>query len=156
MLAYTLQFVQAEYCFLFRVSDADVFIIYTNLKNPNIFRLEDDQTAQCFDTLYLLLKVAMHLEIPEKNIDQLEAHGKEEQVYLKKHGEIPLNRKPIFVCDGLVSMDIFHTFSTNVPFDSFFCPSAVPAIAISILGDHLSVRIKKRLTLIYKYLTKFN
>lgn len=104
--------------------------------------MEDTETAECFDSLYLLLKVAMHLEIPEKTIDQLYIQEKEDRRYLKKHGEIPLKRKPIFMCDGLVPIDILYTFSTNIPSDSFFCPTPVPAIAISILGDYLRVRIK--------------
>lgn len=48
-------------------------------------------------------------------------------------------RKPIFVTDGLVAMDILQTFSTNVPSDCFVCPTPVPAMARSLLGDHLKV-----------------
>lgn len=50
-----------------------------------------------------------------------------------------IKRKPIFVTDGLVAMDILHTFSTNVPSNCFFCPASVPALARSLLGDHLKV-----------------
>lgn len=124
--------IKAECCFPFRVSDADVFVIYTHFKNPNIFQFEDIETTECFDSLYLLLKIATHLDIAEK----------EELRYLINGTEIPLRRKPIFMCDGLIPIDILHTFSTNIPSDSFFCPTAVPAIATSILGDHLKVSIK--------------
>lgn len=126
--------------FLFSVSDGDVFIIYTNLKNPNIFEWVDINTAEVFDTLYLLLKVASNLVIPEKTKEQLEQEENEERKYFKKHRKYMLKRKPIFMCDGLVPMDILHTFSTNIPSDSFFCPTPVPAIATSILRQHLRVR----------------
>lgn len=119
-----------------------MFIIFTNFKNPNIFRLEDAETTECFDSLYLLLKFSTRLEISEETIDQLDIQEKEERRYFKNNRDIPLKIKPIFMCDGLVPIDILYTFATNIPFDSFFCPTAVPAIATSILGDHLRVRNK--------------
>lgn len=102
--------------------------------------MKDINTAECFDSLYLLLKVASHLVLPEKTKEQLEQDEIEEQRYFKKHRKKPFKIKPIFMCDGLVPIDILHTFSTNIPSDSFFCPTPVPAIATSILGDHLRVR----------------
>lgn len=50
-----------------------------------------------------------------------------------------IKRKPIIVSDGLVTMDILHTFSTNIPSDCFFCPASVPELARSLLGDYLKV-----------------
>lgn len=101
--------------------------------------MKDINTAECFDSLYLLLKVAAHLVVPEKTKEQKEQEKNEAQTYFKKHRKPLLTRKPIFMCDGLIPMDILYTFSTNVPHDSFFCPTPVPAIATSILGDHLRV-----------------
>lgn len=92
--------------------------------------------------MYLLLKVASHLKIPEKTKEQKLQEENEERKYFKKHRKRPLKRKPIFMCDGLVPIDVLHTFSTNIPSDSFFCPTPVPAIATSILGDYLRVRRK--------------
>lgn len=119
-----------------------MFVIYTNLKNPNNFEWHDINTAEFFDSLYLLLKVASNLVIPEKNKEQLEQEENEKRKYFRKHRKKLYKRKPIFMCDGLVAMDIVHSFSTNIPSDSFFCPTPVPAIATSILGDHLKVRSK--------------
>lgn len=99
--------------------------------NPNIFDFKHEHSNENFDSLYLLVKVANNLVMPKQD--------NQEDIASKAVNSERTKRKPIFVCDGLVAMDILHTFSTNVPSNCFFCPITVPALAKSLLGDHLGV-----------------
>lgn len=111
----------------------------TNLSNPNCLDLENINN-ETFDELYLLIKIANNLIKPVAKPEF------EEQLLVVKKKRVkvvPKPRKQIIFADGLVAMDILMTLSQNVPNDVFFCPTALPAIAKSVLGNYLKVKKKQ-------------
>lgn len=115
----------------------------TNLSNPNCLDLENINN-ETFDELYLLIKIANNLIKPVAKPES------EEQLLVVKKKRVkvvPKPRKQIIFADGLVAMDILMTLSQNVPNDVFFCPTALPAIAKSVLGNYLKVKKKTELTI---------
>lgn len=61
------------------------------------------------------------------------------------------SRKPIFLADGLVALDILKSFSRNIPNDLFFCPTSLTSISKCVLADYLKVSKASVYTLIYNY-----
>lgn len=96
-----------------------------------------------FDTLYLIIKIANNLRGPVK--EEKPDETSEKYVKFKRKNILPEKkaRKPIFIADGLVPIDILMSLSKNLPSDVFFCPTPIPAIAKSVLGDHLKVGLGK-------------
>ncbi|XP_068626874.1 malate dehydrogenase, cytoplasmic-like [Battus philenor] len=105
--------------------DADIFCVMSDFENPNYFDYENMENETQFDTLYLLIKLANHLEWTEGD--------------LSKEG---YNAKalPIFVTDGLLALDILACLSKKLPKNIFFCPSPLEAISKFVLGDYLNVQ----------------
>lgn len=120
----------------FSVSVADVFLFITNFADPNKYDLEKIDTDEQFDSLYLVIKVANNLQYtpppPRPSEEKLVSLKRREKPEIKP-------RKPIFMADGIIALDILHSVSKNMPSDVFFCPTPLPDIAKSVLGDHLKV-----------------
>lgn len=102
----------------------------TNFANPNAFDFYKDSDEQ-FDTLYLILKIALSLGKPLTGVAL-------QEVCKKKEEESHLH--PVVVCDGFVVMDVLHSFSENVPSEVFYCATPLRSIAKTILSDYLKVR----------------
>lgn len=121
--------------YYFSVADGDVFCFITNFPNPNKFDFEIALSEEIFDTLYLITKLANNFIWPEQ--EKAESEGKIEE-WKKEKTEIK-KRKPIFVADGLVAIDILNSLSKNIPSDVFFCSTPLTTIGKSILAEYLSV-----------------
>ncbi|XP_038221401.1 uncharacterized protein LOC119839248 [Zerene cesonia] len=125
------------------ISDGDVFCFITNFSNPNMFDFENNETDECFDTLYLLTKLANNFSWNEK--DRAESEEKTGNYLPGKLKQSPnkiQKRKPIFVADGLIAIDILYSLSKNMPSDAFFCFNSLTAIGKSVLGEYLNVQCK--------------
>ncbi|XP_072949787.1 uncharacterized protein [Epargyreus clarus] len=115
------------------ISDGDVFCFITNFPNPNIF--DKKEFEEHFEDLYLIMKLASNfVGFPDIKVEDLNTNK------MKPTTNKPMDRrKPIFMVDGLVGIDILKSLSTNLPEDVFFCPTPLTAIAKSILGEYLNV-----------------
>lgn len=94
-------------------------------------------TDEQFDALYLMIKIANNFTEPPP----AETESLDDGVQFKRKSKKPKvkPRKPIFMADGIASMDILMSLSKNLPPDIFFCPTTVPGIAKSVLGEYLKV-----------------
>ncbi|KAG6441373.1 hypothetical protein O3G_MSEX001712 [Manduca sexta] len=118
-------------------SDADVFCFITNFPNPNRIDFDNIDTDEQFDTFYLIIKIANNLSKPQPAAD----NALEESGALKKNKKSQQKaRKPIFIADGLVAIDILKSLSKNIPHDVLFCPTSLTSIAKYTLGDYLKVQ----------------
>ncbi|KAJ0177786.1 hypothetical protein K1T71_006659 [Dendrolimus kikuchii] len=118
------------------ISDADVFCFITNFANPNYIDFDDIDSNDHFDTMYLIIKIANNFSrpVPEPQLDKAIALNKDKAKIQDKP------KRPIFVADGLVAIDILHSLSKNLPFDVFFCPTPITTLAKSVLADYLKVK----------------
>lgn len=112
----------------FRISDADIFCIMTNLKNPNNIDF-DNLHKEEVNTVNFLIALANNLsyEVFAFNDQQ------NEQII---QGQMT---KPVFIADGLVTMFILFYCSHNISGDVFFCPTVLDSLAGKVLADHLKV-----------------
>ncbi|KAL0832071.1 hypothetical protein ABMA28_001560 [Loxostege sticticalis] len=123
------------------VSDADVFCFMSNFYNLNKIELHKVDNDDQFDALYLIIKIANNLSRPVSVQEEPIDDGVK---FVKKPKKPePKPRKPIFMADGLATMDILMSLSKNMPHDVFFCPTPLPDIAKSVLGDYLKVQCNK-------------
>ncbi|CAF4830084.1 unnamed protein product [Pieris macdunnoughi] len=114
------------------VADGDVFCFITNFPNPNSFDFNNEPSEEVFDTLYLITKLANNFIWPEDTEDE----GKQGK---NKEKQNKTKRKPIFVTDGLIAIDILNSLSKNMPPDVFYCSTPITAIGKSILAEYLNV-----------------
>ncbi|XP_045524627.1 uncharacterized protein LOC123714430 [Pieris brassicae] len=114
------------------VADGDVFCFITNFPNPNSFDFNNEPSEEVFDTLYLITKLANNFIWPEDTEDE----GKQRN---SKEKQNKIKRKPIFVTDGLIAVDILNSLSKNMPPDVFYCSTPITAIGKSILAEYLNV-----------------
>ncbi|CAK1544030.1 unnamed protein product [Leptosia nina] len=106
-----------------------------SFENPNIFEFDKGETEERFDTIYLLTKLANNFIWPDENKpEEVKVPGK-----LKQPPNTKQKRKPIFVADGLIAIDILNSLSRNMPSDVFFCPTPITAIGKSVLAEYLNV-----------------
>ncbi|XP_045496813.1 malate dehydrogenase-like [Colias croceus] len=126
------------------ISDGDVFCFITNFSNPNIFNFENGETEERFDTLYLITKLANNFSWPndKSSAESEDKTGKHLPGKLKQSPNKTQKRKPIFIADGLIAVDILYSLSKNMPSDVFFCFTPLTAMAKSILGEYLNVQCK--------------
>ncbi|XP_063827032.1 uncharacterized protein LOC135076509 [Ostrinia nubilalis] len=120
------------------ISDADVFCFMSNFYNLNKIELDKVDNDDQFDALYLIIKIANNFSRPESIKEEPIDDGVKFVKRSKKPKPIP--RKPIFMADGLAAMDILMSLAKNMPHDIFFCPSPLPYIAKSVLGEYLKVQ----------------
>lgn len=110
----------------------------SNFYNLNKIELHKVDNDDQFDALYLIIKIANNLSRPASVQEEPIDDGVK---FVKKPKKPePKPRKPIFMADGLAAMDILMSLSKNMPHDVFFCPTPLPDIAKSVLGDYLKVR----------------
>ncbi|XP_045767174.1 malate dehydrogenase-like isoform X2 [Maniola jurtina] len=113
-----------------RACDGDVFCFMTNFNNPNHFDFTKEEYSEHFEALYLILKLAKNFswadDDKEKNFETVKktAHFNNQEV--KKDVFV---KKPIFMADGLVAIDILKSMTKDMPHDILFCPTPITAIA---------------------------
>lgn len=120
------------------VSDADVFCFISNFTNPNYIKYFNTEDVEQFDSIYLILKIANNLSWPEKEPEESDAIILP-AISKKKKLQETKERRPIFIADGFITIDILNSFTKNIPPDVFYCMSPLPAISKSVLGDRLKV-----------------
>nr|XP_034828332.1 uncharacterized protein LOC117985678 isoform X2 [Maniola hyperantus] len=122
-----------------RAYDGDVFCFMTNFSNPNHFDCKEEYSKH-FDALYLILKLANNFswadDNNEKNFETVKTANFNNQEAKKD----ACDKKPIFIADGLVGIDILKSMSKDMPHDILFCPTPITAIAKQVLGDFLNVQ----------------
>ncbi|XP_046967575.1 uncharacterized protein LOC124535409 [Vanessa cardui] len=129
-----------------RVTDGDVFCFMTDFDNPNLMLFHEKNIEDQFNALYLIIKLANSFSWPSE-LDDKEGEttkkintNRKSNKHAKSEKSLPVKeRKPIFLTDGLVAIDILHSMSSNMPSDIYFCPTPLTAITKSVLGDYLNV-----------------
>ncbi|CAH2085499.1 unnamed protein product [Euphydryas editha] len=122
--------------------DGDVFCFMTDFDNPNYIEFDKENID---NELNLIIKLANSFSWPNNDIEETETTKyvdsfKNKKKYNKLGKMLSTKeKKPIFLADGIVAMDILRSLSKNMPTDIFFCTTPITAIAKSILGDYLNV-----------------
>lgn len=124
------------------IEDADVFCFLTNFQNPNSVNFNEIDNSQ-FDVLYLIIKIANSLAKRKPVVVVEEEKFFKKNLYVEKIKP----RRPIIMADGVVTMNILRYLTRDsLPNDIFFCPTPLPTIAKSILGEKLKVNNKVHTT----------
>lgn len=112
----------------------------TNFRNPNRLDFTKEEYNDNFDALYLIIKLANSFSWSGNNDDE---QLKPEKAVNSMNEEAKIvcdtTKKPIFMADGLVTLDILNSMSENMPPDIIFCPTPLTAIAKRVLSDYLNV-----------------
>lgn len=128
----------------FSTSEGDVFCFMTDFTNPNCLKFNKEDSEIEFKALNFMIKLAKSFTwSDDKNLSELDKKKLHFEKKKSKYKNIPVikERKPVFLADGLLAMDILKSLSDNIPHDLIFCPSPITAIAKTVLGDYLSVNI---------------
>ncbi|KAL4711425.1 hypothetical protein ACJJTC_016179 [Scirpophaga incertulas] len=118
-----------------RISDANVFCVITNLSNPNKIDLKNPISEEDFNALYLMIKVASNFSY-DGNENEIDNNISLQNAMIAKAP----SRKSIIMTDGLAVIDIMKSLSKDIPSDQFFCATAIPDVAQTILANHLKVQ----------------